>query len=94
MSPTSSRCSGYAFIDNVVVAFGCYVVYSFILPLSSMGATTYLRKIAPAADLAPSLAMGMTMQHAAAIVVPVATGFILNFVGYQIPFMIGCGFAA
>ena len=37
--------------------------------------------------------MGVTMQHAAAIVVPLATGYILNFVGYQIPFLIACGFA-
>jgi hypothetical protein len=53
----------------------------------------YLRKIAPSYDLAPSLAMGLTMQHAAAIVVPIVTGFILNFVGYQIPFLVASGFA-
>ena len=37
--------------------------------------------------------MGVTMQHAAAIVVPVSTGIILNYVGYQVPFLIACGFA-
>ncbi len=37
--------------------------------------------------------MGLTMQHAAAVVVPIATGFVLNFVGYQIPFLIASGFA-
>ena len=37
--------------------------------------------------------MGVTMQHAAAIVVPVAAGFILNYVGYQIPFYGACGVA-
>ena len=37
--------------------------------------------------------MGTTMQHAAAIVVPVTAGIILNYAGYQIPFMIACGFA-
>jgi hypothetical protein len=26
-------------------------------------------------------------------VVPVAAGMILNYVGYQVPFFIGCGFA-
>jgi hypothetical protein len=31
--------------------------------------------------------------HATAIVVPVAAGMILNYVGYQVPFFIGCGFA-
>lgn len=84
---------GYALIDNVAVALVCYVIYSFIFPLSAMGASTYLRKIAAASDLAPSLAMGLTMQHAAAVAVPIATGFILNFVGYQLPFLVAAGFA-
>ncbi|MGI8854631.1 MAG: MFS transporter [Thermomicrobiales bacterium] len=85
--------SGYAFTHNIVIACGCYVVYTFISPLSSIGASTYLRKIAVAEDIAPSFAMGTTMQHAAAIVVPVTAGIILNYAGYQIPFMIACGFA-
>ena len=37
--------------------------------------------------------MGLTMQHAAAIVVPIATGYVLNFVGYQWPFLVASGFA-
>ena len=85
---------GYALIDQVTIAILCYVIYSFIFPLSAMGASVYLRKIAPARDVAPSLAMGLTMQHAAAVVVPVVTGFVLNFVGYQIPFLVAAGFAA
>lgn len=84
---------GYALVANTIVAISCYVVYTFIAPLAPLGATVYLRKVAPSADLAPSLAMGLTMQHAAAIVVPVVTGFILNYVGYQIPFLVAGGFA-
>ena len=37
--------------------------------------------------------MGVTILHATAVVVPVAAGFILNFVGYQVPFFIACGAA-
>lgn len=85
---------GYALIDNVGIAIVCYVIYSFIFPLSAMGASVYLRKIAPARDIAPSLAMGLTMQHAAAVVVPIVTGFVLNYVGYQIPFLVASVFAA
>ncbi len=85
---------GYGLIDNVVAALFCYVLYSLIMPMSWMGSSTYLRKIAPHEDIAPSLAMGLTMQHAAAIIVPVAAGFILNYVGYQIPFLIAVVFAA
>ncbi|CAN5802290.1 MFS transporter [soil metagenome] len=84
---------GYALVPNVIVATLCYVAYTFIFPLAPMGATVYLRKIAPSADLAPSLAMGLTMQHASAVVVPVVTGYILNFVGFQIPFLVASGFA-
>jgi predicted MFS family arabinose efflux permease len=84
---------GYALVDNVYFAAGCYIIYSFIFPLSSVGAATYLRKVAVQREIAPSLAMGVTLNHAAAIVVPITTGFILNFVGFQIPFLIACGFA-
>jgi predicted MFS family arabinose efflux permease len=84
---------GYALVGNVYVAAACYVVYSFIMPLSSIGAATYLRKVAVGREIAPSLAMGVTLQHTAAIVVPVTTGFILNYVGFQVPFMIACAFA-
>jgi len=84
---------GYAIADSVHTAIVCYVIYAFIAPLSAMGATVYLRKISTSSDLAPSLAMGLTMQHAAAIVVPVVTGFVLNYVGYQVPFLVGSGFA-
>jgi predicted MFS family arabinose efflux permease len=85
--------AGYALVSNSVAATICYVIYTFIAPLAPMGATVYLRKIAPSYELAPSLAMGLTMQHAAAVVVPIVTGFILNFVGFQIPFLVGSGFA-
>lgn len=85
---------GYGLVDRVGVAIVCYVVYSFIFPLSAIGASVYLRKIAPSGDVAPSLAMGLTMQHAAAVVVPIVTGFVLNYVGYQIPFLVASSFAA
>jgi predicted MFS family arabinose efflux permease len=85
--------AGYALAPTVWVACLFYFMYAIISPLSGIGASTYLRKIATTADLAPSLAMGVTMSHAAAIVVPVLAGFILNFVGYQIPFYAVCGVA-
>ncbi len=85
---------GYALANNVVIACLCYVLYTFIMPLSPIGAATYLRKVAVAEEIAPSLAMGVTLQHAAAIVVPITTGIILNYVGYQIPFLIACVFAS
>lgn len=84
---------GYALAQSAGIAIACYVIYSFIFPLSAMGAAIYLQKIAPNDDVAPSLAMGVTLQHVAAIAVPIGTGYILNFVGYQIPFMVAAVFA-
>ncbi|NLE21195.1 MAG: MFS transporter [Actinobacteria bacterium] len=84
---------GYALMGNVWLACVFYVLYSFIAPFSAIGSATYLRKIAVPQDIAPSLAMGVTLLHATAIVVPVAAGMVLNYVGYQVPFFIGCGFA-
>lgn len=85
---------GYAFADQVTLAIACYIIYSLIFPLSGIGATTYLRKVAVQEEIAPSLAMGVTLQHLAAVAVPVATGYVLNFIGYQIPFLIAAGFAS
>lgn len=84
---------GFATVGNVWGASLFYLVYALISPVSTIAATTYVRKIAVPEDVAPTLAMGVTLLHATAIVVPVAAGYILNFVGYQIPFYIACVFA-
>ena len=86
--------AGYSPVGDVYIASVIFLVYSVIFPLSSVGSATYLRKVAVRDEIAPSLAMGVTLSHAAAIVVPVTTGFILNFVGYQVPFLIACVFAS
>ena len=85
--------AGYALAGGVFLACLFYVLYSFVAIFSSIGVSVYLRKIAVPEDVAPTLAMGVTILHATAVIVPVAAGFILNFVGYQIPFFIACGIA-
>jgi multisubunit Na+/H+ antiporter MnhF subunit len=85
--------AGFALTGNMWLATFFYVIYTLITPLSFIGGSTYLRKIAVYEDVPSSLAMGVTILHATAIVVPVAAGFILNYTGYQIPFFIACGFA-
>jgi predicted MFS family arabinose efflux permease len=84
---------GFATVGNVWGASLFYLVYALISPVSMIAATTYVRKIAVPEDVVPTLAMGLTLLHATAIVVPVAAGYILNYVGYQIPFYIACIFA-
>ena len=85
--------AGFALANNVILACVFYCIYALIAPVSYIGGSTYLRKICAPEDLAASLAMGLTISHATAIAVPVAAGFILNFVGYQIPFYLACGVA-
>lgn len=85
--------AGFALAGSAWLAALCYLVYAFISPVSSIAATTYVRKIAIHEDVAPTLAMGVTLLHATAIVVPAAAGYILNFVGYRVPFFIACVFA-
>jgi predicted MFS family arabinose efflux permease len=84
---------GFALANNVILACVFYCIYAVIAPVSYIGGSTYLRKICAPEDLAASLAMGLTISHATAVAVPVAAGFILNFVGYQVPFYLACGVA-
>ena len=60
---------GFALAPNVWFAYLCYIGYNF-LSLFSIGTTTYLKKICRREDLAPSLAMGVSLSHFTAIVVP------------------------
>ena len=49
---------------------------------------TFFQKIADPRDIAPSMAMGMTMNHISAVILPIAGGM-LWMVDYRIPFIIG-----
>jgi len=82
---------GFAFINDGMAAIALYVVYNVIM-LFSMGTNTYLKRTADPGDVAPSLAMGMTTMHAAAMVVPVLGGMLWERFGFQLPFIVGAGF--
>ncbi len=64
-------------IDNVLFTFG-------------VGFTTYLNRIVRPGELTPCLAMGTTMNHIAAVTVPVAGAWLwVHYHNYQIPFRVG-----
>ena len=85
--------TGYATIRIPEVLYGLYVVDA-LLSSFAVGLTTYLNRIVRPGDLTPSLAMGLTMNHVAAVVVPVTGGFLWNSFGnYQIPFWMGIAIA-
>jgi MFS family permease len=82
---------GFAFAPNVWVAYLCYLGYNWLF-LFSIGTTTYLRKICRREDLAPSLAMGVSLSHLTAIVVPIFGAALWDRLGYQFPFLFGTVF--
>jgi hypothetical protein len=53
---------------------------------------TYFQKVADPRDIAPSMAVGFTINHIAAVVLPVIGGA-LWMVDYRIPFVAGAGMA-
>jgi hypothetical protein len=69
-------------IDNVLFSFG-------------VGFTTYLHRIVRENELTPCLAMGTTMNHIAAVTVPVGGAWLWkHYNNYQLPFWVGVAIAA
>ena len=58
----------------------------------SIAIRTYFQKVADPRDIAPSMAVGFTINHIAAVVLP-AIGGVLWMVDYRIPFVAGAGMA-
>ncbi|HOP81325.1 MAG TPA: MFS transporter, partial [Armatimonadota bacterium] len=79
---------GYALIQDLHVLYVLYCLDS-LLYLSTYGLTTYLNRIADSRDLVPSLSMGVTMNHVAAVAVPLVGGFLWGALGYQAAFIGG-----
>lgn len=80
---------GYAVTRSAAMLYCLYVVDSLLFALN-MALTTYLSRIASADEMTPSLAMGTTMNHVAAVLVPVIGGMLWTTLGdYRIPFAIG-----
>lgn len=84
---------GFAFAPNVWFAYFFYLMYNWLF-LFSIGTTTYLRKICRREDLAPSLAMGVSLAHLTAVVVPIFGAALWDRLGYQFPFIFGTVFVA
>ena len=82
---------GFALSQNIWLLYLTYLVYNFLF-LFSIGTTTYLRKICRPEDLAPSLAMGVSLAHLTAIVVPIVGAALWARLGYQFPFLFGTVF--
>lgn len=85
---------GYAVVQNKAALEALFLIDNVLFTFG-IGFNTYLHRIVRPGELTPCLAMGTTMNHIAAVTVPVG-GAYLWFVtkNYQLPFWVGVGIAA
>ena len=79
----------YAYSSSRWVVAGMYII-DYILFNFSVAIRTYFQKIADPQDIAPSSAVGFTINHIAAVFLPALGGY-LWMINYRIPFIMGVG---
>jgi predicted MFS family arabinose efflux permease len=82
---------GFAFSNSVWMLYLFYLGYLWLF-LFYMATSTYLRKIAHREDVPASLAMGVSLAHLTAIIVPIIGAALWSRLGYQFPFLFGTVF--
>ena len=80
---------GYAIVEDRYLAALLYI-FDHIFFNFAIAIRTFFQKIADPSDIAPSMAVGFTINHIAAVVLP-ALGGLLWLIDYRIPFFIGAG---
>ncbi|MCH2663344.1 MFS transporter [bacterium] len=83
---------GYATIHHRPTLYVLYCIDNLIF-FGGIALTTYLHKIAPEEDLKPTLSMGVTMNHMAAVAAPLVGGFAWRLFGYEVIFLAGSALA-
>lgn len=80
---------GYAMVHNVYALYALFLMDNVLFSFG-VGYTTYLHRIVREGELTPCLAMGVTMNHIAAVTVPIGGALLWqHFNNYQIPFWVG-----
>jgi predicted MFS family arabinose efflux permease len=77
----------YAFATSKWLVAGMYIL-DYILFNFAIAIRTYFQKIADPQDIAPSSAVGFTINHVAAVFLPALGGY-LWMLDYRIPFLLG-----
>jgi hypothetical protein len=77
----------YAMTGSRWVAASLYILDNLLFNFS-IAIRTYFQKVADREDIAPSMAVGFTINHIAAVILPVIGG-VLWVVDYRIPFIVG-----
>ncbi len=85
---------GYATFQNVGALYSLFLIDNVLFSFG-VGFTTYLHRIVRRNELTPCLAMGTTMNHIAAVTVPVGGAWLWqHYHNYQLPFWVGVSIAA
>jgi len=79
---------GYALIEHRPSLYALYCIDNLIF-FGGIALTTYAHKIAPPDELKPTLAMGVTMNHVAAVAAPLVGGYAWLVFGYEVIFICG-----
>ncbi len=84
---------GYSSITKIGVLYFLYILDNVLFSFS-VGFTTYLHRIVRKDELTPCLSMGTTMNHIAAVTVPIGGAWLWqHYQSYQIPFWVGMAIA-
>lgn len=84
--------AGYALTDDWRVAAALYVIDGVFFTLI-LAQATYFQKIADPADVASTVSVAFTINHIAAVAIPVTFGLIGQNINYSIIFWLGCAIA-
>lgn len=82
----------YAWSSSKWVVAGMYIL-DYILFNFAVAIRTYFQKIADPGDIAPTSAVGFTINHVAAVFLPALGGY-LWMLDYRIPFIMGAALGA
>lgn len=88
-------CIGYGYAEflglgklSIFLVYFCYIIDNLLMA-ASMARTTYLHKnLVEEEDLTPSLSMGISMDHAVAMTIPMFGGMLWEAFGYEIIFFV------
>lgn len=84
---------GYAAIPNVYALYTLFLLDNILFSFN-VGFTTYLNRIVRPGELTPCVSMGVTMNHIAAVTVPIGGALLWKATNnYQLPFWVGVGIA-
>lgn len=81
----------YAFVSNVYVAYGLYVIDHLLFAMA-IALKTYFQKIADPKDIASASAVSFTINHIAAVILPFVLGMVWLY-SSSLVFIIGASIA-